>query len=43
MFPVHVNHINGVMVSLLASSVVDCGFVQRLKLVFAASPLKTQH
>jgi hypothetical protein len=33
------NHIGGVMISVLASSVVDRGF----KLIFDASPLSTQH
>ena len=42
------NHISGIMVSLLASSVVDRGFEpwlvkpQTIKLVFVASPLSTQ-
>jgi hypothetical protein len=35
---------DGVMVSVLASSVVDCGFEPKtIKLVFVASPLRTQH
>ena len=45
------NHIDGVMVSLIAPSEVDRGFEPRLgqskakdyKLVFVASPLSTQH
>ena len=43
------NRIDGVMVSVLASSAVDRGFEPRLaqtktkKLVFVASPLSTQH
>ena len=42
-------HIGGVMVSVLASSVVDHGFeswfsqIKDNKLVFVASPLNTQH
>ena len=43
------NHICGVMVSLLASSAVDRGFKpyrvksKTIKLVFVACPLSTQH
>jgi hypothetical protein len=43
------NHIGGVMVSVLASSAVNRGFEpvrvkpKTKKLVFAASPLSTQH
>ena len=43
------NRIGGVMVSVLASSAVDCGFEpdrvkpKTIKLVFVASPLSTQH
>ena len=42
------NRIGGVMVSVLASSAVDCGFEpdrvkpKTIKLVFVASPLSTQ-
>jgi hypothetical protein len=41
--------ISGVMVSMLASSAIDCGFesmsvkLKTIKLVFAASPLCMQH
>ena len=43
------NGIGSVMVSLLASSAVDCEFLpdrvkpKTIKLVFVASPLNTQH
>jgi hypothetical protein len=43
------SRIGAVMVSVLASSAVDCGFEPRsgqtkdYKLVFVASPLSTQH
>jgi len=43
------NCIDGIMDSIIASSVVDCGFEppfgsnQRLKLLFDASPLSMQH
>jgi hypothetical protein len=45
----HINHIGGVMVSVLASGAVDHGFEPRwgkpktIKLVFVASTLSTQH
>ena len=46
----HVNNrIGGVMVSVFASSALDCGFrlqsgqTKTIKLVFVASPLSTQH
>ena len=45
----YVNHIGGVMVSVIASSAVDRGFEPRsgkpktVKLVFDASPLSTHH
>jgi hypothetical protein len=41
------NHISDVMVSVLDSSAVDCGFnrvkAKAMKLVFIASPLRMQH
>jgi len=39
------NHIGGVMLSVLALSVVDrrCDPGKTIKLVFVASPLSTQH
>ena len=42
----HMNHIGGVMVSVIASSAVDCGKTligsnQRLELVYLASSLST--
>ena len=42
----HMNHIGGVMVSVIASSAVDCGKIligsnQRLELVYLASSLST--
>jgi hypothetical protein len=48
-FPNITNHIGGIMVSLLASSVVEHGFeppsgqTRTMKLIFVASPLSTQH
>jgi hypothetical protein len=43
MFQVDFNRINGVMVSVLASSVVDRGF-RAIKIIkFVASPLSRQH
>ena len=43
------NRIGGVMVSVISSSAVDCGFDSRrfklknIKLAFRVSPLSTQH
>ena len=38
------NRIGGLMVSVLASSAVDCGFEPKtIKLLCVASPLSTQH
>ena len=43
----HSDCIGGIMVSVLASSAVDCGFESRsdqtIKFVFVASPLNMQH
>ena len=47
--PYQVNHVSGVIISILASSMVDRGFepqsgqTKKLKWVFSASPLSTQH
>jgi hypothetical protein len=48
--PLHIhNFIGGVMISILASSAVDRGFEydrvkpMTLKLIFVATPLRTQH
>jgi hypothetical protein len=41
-FHLNVNRISGVMVSVLASSVVDRVKPKTIKLVFVASPLSTQ-
>ena len=43
---IKINRIGGVMINVLASSVIDCGFKpqvnqKNLKLVFAAYPLST--
>ena len=49
LFYLHINHIGGLVVSVHTSGVIDCVFEPQwvkpktIKLVFAVSPLTTQH